>query len=135
MAHMRYVHILLGLLMTAFAAVQYNDPDALLWIVIYLIPAAWAFAAAFRAAKLRSLAAERLLWATVAIGVGATVFYWPTVPGFWLREAWWAQDVARESLGAMIGNEETVREGLGVMIGLGVLLVVLIDVVLRRRPA
>ena len=73
MAHMRYVHILLGLLMTAFAAVQYNDPDALLWIVIYLIPAAWAFAAAFRAAKLRSLAAERLLWATVAIGVGLAV--------------------------------------------------------------
>ncbi|HEX9184127.1 MAG TPA: transmembrane 220 family protein [Burkholderiales bacterium] len=132
---MRYVFILLGLLMAAFAAVQYNDPDAMLWIVIYLIPAAWAFAAAFRPAKLRSLAGERLLWATVAIGVGATVFYWPTVPGFWLREAWWAQDVARESLGAMIGNEETVREGLGVMIGLGVLLVVLIDVVLRRRPS
>jgi len=135
MAPMRYLHIVLGLLMTAFAAVQYNDPDALLWIVIYLIPAAWAFVAAFQPGRLRSLAAERLLWATVAAGVGATVFHWPAVPGFWLREAWWAQGVARESLGAMIGNEETVREGLGVMIGLAVLLVVLADVMLRKVKA
>ena len=43
---MRYLHILLGLVMVAFAAVQYNDPDALLWIVFYRIPGAWAFAAA-----------------------------------------------------------------------------------------
>ena len=132
---MRYVHILLGLMMAGFAAVQYNDPDALLWIVIYLVPAAWAFAAALRPAQVRSLAGERLLWATVAIGVGATVFYWPEVPGFWLREAWWAQDAARESIGAMIGNEETVREGLGVMAALAVLLVVLADALLRKPAA
>ena len=48
------VNILLGLVMVAFAAVQYNDPDALLWIVIYLVPAAWAFAAAFRLERVRS---------------------------------------------------------------------------------
>ena len=69
---MRYVLMLLGLLMAAFAAVQYNDPDALLWIVIYLIPAAWAFAAAFRPARVASRAGERLLWATVAAGVALT---------------------------------------------------------------
>ena len=117
---MRYVLMLLGLLMAAFAAVQYNDPDALLWIVIYLIPAAWAFAAAFRPARVASRAGERLLWATVAAGVGATVFYWPTVPNFWLKDVWWV--------------EETSREGMGVMIGLAVLLVVL-AVALRRKPA
>jgi len=132
---MRYLHILLGLMMMAFAAAQYNDPDALLWIAIYLVPAAWAFAAAFRPGKLRSPAAERLLWATVAVGAGVTVLYWPEVPNFWLREAWWAEDAARQSLGAMIGTEEAVREGLGVMIGLAVLLVVLADVLLRKRAA
>jgi hypothetical protein len=118
---MRYVLILLGLLMAAFAAVQYNDPDALLWVVIYVIPAAWAFAAAFRPARVASRAGERLLWITVAAGVGATVFYWPTVPNFWLKEVWWV--------------EETAREGMGVMIGFAVLLVVLVDVLLRRRAA
>jgi len=118
---MRYVHILLGLLMAAFAAVQYNDPDALLWIVIYLVPAAWAFAAAFRPAQVRSLAGERLLWATVAIGVGTTVFYWPTVPNFWLKDVWWV--------------EETAREGMGVMTGLAVLVVVLLASLLRKPAA
>jgi len=118
---MRYLHILLGLLMAAFAAVQYNDPDALLWIVIYLVPAAWAFAAAFRPAQVRSLAGERLLWVTVAIGVGTTVFYWPTVPNFWLKDVW--------------GVEETAREGMGVMTGLAVLVVVLLASLLRKPAA
>lgn len=118
---MRYVHILLALMMAAFAAVQYNDPDAPLWIAIYLIPAAWAFTAAFRPARLRSLAGERLLWATVAIGVGTTVFYWPTMPNFWVKDVWWV--------------EETAREGMGVMIALAVLLVALADALLRKPPA
>lgn len=117
---MRYVLMLLGLLMVAFAAVQYNDPDALLWIVIYLAPAAWAFAAAFRPARVRSLAGERLLWATTAIGVGLMVLYWPTVPAFWRKDVWWV--------------EETAREGMGVMIGVAVLLVVLAWS-LARKPA
>jgi hypothetical protein len=118
---MRYVHIVLGMLMVAFAAVQYNDPDALLWIVIYLVPAAWAFAAAFRMAHVRSQAGERLLWTTVAIGVGATVFYWPTMPGFWHKDVWWV--------------EETAREGMGVMIALAVLLAVLATSLLRKPAA
>ncbi len=118
---MRYVHIVLGLLMVAFAAVQYNDPDALLWIVIYLIPAAWAFAAAFRPARVHSRAGERGLWATVAAGVGATVYYWPTVPGFWHKDVWWV--------------EETAREGMGMMIALAVALVVLAATLLRKPAA
>lgn len=118
---MRYVYVLLGLLMVSFAAVQYNDPDGLLWAFIYLVPAAWAFAAAFRPAHVRSQAGERLLWATIALGVGTTVFYWPAVPEFWRKEVWWV--------------EETAREGMGVMIGLAVLLVVLVATVLRKPAA
>ncbi|MEO8718924.1 MAG: transmembrane 220 family protein [Burkholderiales bacterium] len=117
---MRYVHILLGLLMVTFAAVQYNDPDAPLWIVIYFIPAAWAFAAAFRPAFVRSATGERLLWATVAVGAGTLVYYWPAMPGFWHQDVWRV--------------EETAREGMGVMIGFAVLVVVLAATLLRRRP-
>lgn len=116
---MRYVLMLLGLLMVAFAAVQYNDPDALLWIVLYLVPAAWAFAGAFRPALVRSLAGERLLWATVALGAGTLVSYWPAVPGFWRKDVWWV--------------EETAREGMGVMIGVAVLVVVLATAMARSR--
>lgn len=118
---MRYVNVLLGLLMLAFAAVQYNDPDALLWIVIYLVPAAWAFAAAFRLAQVCSPAGERLLWASLVVGAATTVHYWPTMPGFWRREVWWV--------------EETAREGMGAMIALAVLLVVLATALLRGRAA
>lgn len=118
---MRYVNMLLGFMMVAFATVQYNDPDALLWILIYLIPAAWAFAAAFRLAQVRSPAGERLLWLSVAAGVGTTVYYWPTMPGFWRQEVWWL--------------EETAREGMGVMIALAVLFVVLATALLRKRAS
>ena len=118
---MRYVLMLLGLLMAAFAAVQYNDPDALLWIVIYLIPAAWAFAAAFRPARVASVAGERLLWASVTVGAALTVFYWPTVPNFWVKDVWWV--------------EETAREGMGMMVAFAVLLVVLAATLLRRPAA
>ncbi len=118
---MRYVNMLLGLLMVAFAAVQYNDPDALLWIIIYLIPAAWAFAAAFRLPQVRSPAGERLLWASLVVGAATTVYYWPTMPEFWRKDVWWV--------------EETAREGMGVMIGLAVLLVALATALLRKPAA
>ena len=118
---MRYVHIVLGLLMVAFAAVQYNDPDTLVWATIYLVPAAWCFAAAFRPARVQSLAGERLLWACVAAASALTVFYWPTVPNFWVKDVWWV--------------EETAREGMGVMIGFAVLIAVLATALLRKRNA
>jgi hypothetical protein len=118
---MRYVLILPGLLMVAFAAVQYNDPDALLWATIYLVPAAWCFAAAFRPARVRSLAGERLLWASVAVGAGLTVFYWPAMPNFWVKDVWWV--------------EETAREGMGMMIAFAVLLAVLAATLLRKPAA
>ena len=118
---MRYVHIVLGVLMVAFAAVQYNDPDALLWIVIYLVPAAWAFAGAFRMPQVRSPAGERLLWLSVVVGAATTVYYWPTMPDFWRKDVWWV--------------EETAREGMGVMIGFAVLIAVLATALLRKRNA
>lgn len=107
---MRYVNVVLGLVMVAFAAVQYNDPDALLWMVIYLAPAAWAFAAAFRVSDVRSPRGTMLLYVTLAAALVLTIYYWPQAPGFWRKEVWW--------------DDEEAREGMGVMIGLGVLLVV-----------
>ena len=80
---MRYLNILLGLAMFGFAAVQYNDPDVLLWIVYYAVPAAWAFLAAFRLDLVRSKPGMLGLWASIVIGLGVVVYYWPAMPGFW----------------------------------------------------
>jgi hypothetical protein len=118
---MRYVNMVLGLLMLAFVAVQYNDPDGPLWMAIYLLPCAWAFAAAFRLEKVRSRAAMKWLSASLALGLVGVVYYWPEAPEFWRKDVWW--------------NDETAREGMGVMIGFGVLLVVLATALRKPRAA
>ena len=45
---MRYVNGFFCVLMVLFTVVQYNDPDAILWILIYGLTAVWAGLAAFR---------------------------------------------------------------------------------------
>jgi hypothetical protein len=117
---MRYLNMLLGLLMVAFAAVQYNDPDGPLWMLIYLVPAAWAFTAALRLSKVRSTTGTTLLWVTLAAAVGLLVYYWPQTPGFWRKDVWWA--------------DEEAREGMGVMIAAAVLVVVLLTAAMGRSP-
>jgi hypothetical protein len=118
---MRYVNILLGLLMLSFVAVQYNDPDGPLWMAIYMLPAAWAFAAALRLEKVRSPAGMKWLWASLAAYAALVVFYWPEAPEFWRKDVWW--------------NDEEAREGMGVMIGFAVLLAVLASALRKPAPA
>ena len=67
---MRYLNMLLGLAMLGFAAVQYNDPDVWLWVFYYIVPAAWAFLAAFRLDLVRSTQGKRWLWASLAAWLG-----------------------------------------------------------------
>jgi hypothetical protein len=88
--------------------------------VIYLIPAAWAFAAAFRLPQVLSPRGTLLLYATLAAAITATVYYWPQAPGFWRKEVWWV--------------DEEAREGMGVMIALGVLVFVLATRFTARSP-
>ncbi len=44
---MRVLNIVLLLLMVLFALVQLNDPDGIVWLIIYAVPAVWAAIAAF----------------------------------------------------------------------------------------
>jgi ABC-type Na+ efflux pump permease subunit len=99
---MRYLNLLLALVMFAFAAVQYNDPDGLLWAVYYLVPAALAGLAAFRVGVLRTPNGMRLLWAGIAVWLGLMIFYWPPMAGFWRKEVWMEEETAREGMGVMI---------------------------------
>ncbi len=116
---MRYLNGFLCVIMILFVGVQYNDPDAAYWGVIYGLPALWAGAAALRPAVLqRRLPTTGLVLTTVA-AVAGTVYHWPRMPGFWRQEVWW--------------EEETAREGMGMMIVVVVLLVVLLTA-WRARP-
>ena len=99
---MRYLNILLGLAMVGFAAVQYNDPDLLLWAGYYAVPAAWAFMAAFRLDVLRTPLGARLQWVSLAVWLGLVIFHWPAMPNFWRQEVFMAEETAREGMGLMI---------------------------------
>jgi hypothetical protein len=99
---MRYVNMVLGALMVLFALVQYNDPDPYVWVPIYLVSGAWAFAAAFRLRWFAARSAQVLLAATLVAYVGLTIFYWPQTPGFWRKDVWWVDEEAREGMGMMI---------------------------------
>jgi Transmembrane family 220, helix len=112
---MRYVNGFFCVLFVLFAVVQYNDPDAILWIVIYGITAVWAGLAAFR---LDSLAQSRPLLAafgvTLVAMVAGMIYDWPQSIA-----DWW--------------DNEVVREGLGLIIAMVALLVVAYTVWRARR--
>jgi hypothetical protein len=95
---MRYFNGFLGVLLTLFTIVQYNDPDAPLWILIYGLPAIWAGLAAYRPDAfahnewLLGVLGVNLL----AIGAGA-IYLWPTE-----ISTWWEKEEVREGLGLII---------------------------------
>jgi prepilin signal peptidase PulO-like enzyme (type II secretory pathway) len=99
---MKYVNLVFFVLLILFTAVQYNDPDGPLWMVIYAIPAFWAGLAFLRADLLWQLTLRGLLTVCLLAAVVAVVYYWPTVPQWWSQSVWWEEEVAREGMGVMI---------------------------------
>ena len=95
---MRAVNGLFCVVLGVFAIAQYNDPDALLWFLIYAIPAAWAGVVAFRPdllpAKGVTIAA---FLACLAAAVAGTVYMWPTLPETWIHV-----EEEREGLGLIM---------------------------------
>jgi hypothetical protein len=99
---LRIANALFCVLLTAFAAVQYNDPDSYLWIPVYLLPAFLSARAAYRPADLLTPALFTLVVAALVFGIAAVAWSWPEVDGFWRREVWWESEPVRESMGLMI---------------------------------
>ena len=104
---MRYVYITLMCLMLLFAGVQYNDPDGLMWVVIYLVPAIWCAIAAFWQRVFEYRLTTLVLGCNIAASVVGVFWFWPLTPRFWTKDVWY--------------NVETAREGMGLMIVAGVL--------------
>jgi hypothetical protein len=95
---MRAVNGLFCVVLGLFAIVQYNDPDALVWFLIYAIPAAWAGVLAFRPDLLptNGVAITAFL-VCLAAAVAGTIYMWPSLPENWIHV-----EEEREGLGLII---------------------------------
>lgn len=99
---MRALNLLLALCMLAFMAMQFNDPDGLLWSVYYAVPAACAGLAAWRWSGLRTRQGAVALGLGV-IGWALLMFaYWPPMARFWDPAVFMAEESAREGMGLML---------------------------------
>ena len=95
---MRYVNGLLCVVLALFTVAQYNDPDAILWVLIYGLPTVWAGFAAYRPG---AFAHNQLLLGLfglniLAVGAGA-IYMWPSEVS-----TWWNNEEVREGLGLII---------------------------------
>jgi hypothetical protein len=97
---MRYVNGFSCAMFVLFAVVQYNDPDAILWFLVYGITAVWAGLAAFRPA---GFAHSRPLLAAFSVTLvamaGGALYYWPQSIA-----DWWDNEVVREGIGLILAT-------------------------------
>ncbi len=110
---MRYFTMILAVLMVLFAAVQYNDPDGLMWMFIYFVPAIWALLAVIWPALLRARLGSLLLNLCIVLSVLGTLYFWPQL------DYWWQQEVFLQEI---VG--ESAREGMGMMVVFLVLIII-----------
>jgi len=99
---LQIINAFLCVLLIAFAAVQYNDPDFYFWVPVYLLPAALAGLAAYRPQRLNNPPFSAVLLVCIVASIVGTLWFWPTEEGFWHREVWWQSEAAREGMGFMI---------------------------------
>jgi hypothetical protein len=102
---MRWLTLVALLVMLLFAAFQYNDPDALLWIGIYGLVAVWCGVALLRPGLLRGTPVLR--WLALA-----------SLAGYALGFLWEIRTYSPEFLSRsmMAQGVETTREAFGLLI-------------------
>jgi Transmembrane family 220, helix len=95
---MRYVNGFFCVALAVFAIAQYNDPDAVVWFLIYGIPAVWAGVLAFRPSLLpKNSAVITSFLVCLALAVTGTIYMWPSLPENWIHV-----EEEREGLGLII---------------------------------
>lgn len=105
---MKWVHLFISILFLIFAIVQWNDPDAFVWIIMYVVVSAIAFLA-YRG--------KSYLWANAgitAILIVSILFYVPEVID-WFSDG--MPNIA-DSMQASSPYIELVREFFGLLISL-----------------
>ncbi|MEE8454867.1 MAG: transmembrane 220 family protein [Limibaculum sp.] len=99
---MRIVNGVFCLLLILFTAVQYNDPDFLLWGLFYGIGAVFTGMAAYRPGLFVSSRLAAVFALCLVASIGGVYYYWPTTPSWWMQDVWWQTETAREGMGMMI---------------------------------
>jgi len=99
---LRVICLVLCLFMMLFIVVQFNDPDGLMWMAIYLVPTTFALIAAVYPVLLGQGLLRILLLLTILASIVLTYYYWPKTSGWWKQEVWWEVETAREGMGMMI---------------------------------
>jgi hypothetical protein len=95
---MRIVHVVLCAILVFFAALQYDDPDWYYWGLVYLIAAAWSFAAALGPERLGSLRFVLIGGPIcVMLFLGGFVLLAPNIGPGWIHN-----EEAREAIGYLI---------------------------------
>jgi hypothetical protein len=102
MIALRVVDAGLCVLLLLFAAVQYNDPDAIFWGPVYALAGLWCGLAAWRPGLIRAGVGRALWLLCLAATLFGVVWFWPQAPGWWTRDVWWNVEEAREGMGMMI---------------------------------
>lgn len=99
---MRILNGALALLLLAFAVVQYNDPDGVLWMAAYGLGVLWTLMAALVPRVLALKPISMMLSFTVAAMLLGVIYFWPDTPGWWRTEVWWETETVREAMGLMV---------------------------------
>lgn len=99
---MRYVFYALSATFLVFAGLQWNDPDAFLWMSAYVVPAGWLMVAAAAPSKLYERSVTAALAATLGLFTWLTVMLWPLERGWWRADVWWSSEAAREGMGLIL---------------------------------
>ena len=105
---MRAVNGLFSVVLWVFAIAQYNDPDAVLWFLIYGVPAVWTGLAAWRPGSLSaSPAALGALAVCLILSLAGMIYMWPAE-----FSTWWDAEEVREGMGLMIVTAALLVAGL-----------------------
>jgi hypothetical protein len=114
---MRILNGVVCAILVLFAAVQYNDPDALFWGTAYGVAALWCGLAAARPAMLARAPLNVLVGLSALAALGGMIWFWPDTPNWWRREVWWVTETAREGMGMMIVFAALLLSGVGMLLG------------------
>ena len=99
---MTFFYAFLGLVLLAFAGLQYNDPDGIYWAIVYLVPAIALGLAAFVPHRFATLLGRILLFAAVLVLAFGVYVYWPSNLTSLSTDAWWENEPVKEGFGVAI---------------------------------
>jgi hypothetical protein len=102
---MRYLYLFFALIFTLFAAVQYNDPDPILWISIYLYATAVSIMAFFGKFN------KPMILAGMIFYLAGAIYYFPPSVSDWINA-----EQQSQSLQMKMPFVEEAREALGLFI-------------------